>query len=67
MPERSEGIARQGHYSQVMTEENSYYMDYYLVITWLLPGYYLVSTRYSYISILTKSVFTPSFGIYGIF
>ena len=25
-----------------MTEENSYYMDYYLVITWLLPGYYKV-------------------------
>ena len=27
-----------------MTEENSYYMDYYLVITWLLPGYYLSIT-----------------------
>ena len=27
-----------------MTEENSYYMDYYLVITWLLTGYYFVIT-----------------------
>ena len=29
-----------------MTEENSYYMDYYLVITWLLPGYYQVPVYY---------------------
>ena len=27
-----------------MTEENSYYMDYYQVITWLLPAFYLVIT-----------------------
>ena len=44
MPERSEGFARQGHYSQVVTEENSYDMDYFLVITWLFPGCYLVIT-----------------------